>query len=128
MTSSISDENDAKPWPKEASFRDEHDRHHIHDPNDCTIRYTCSQGHKWSRRVSRPCWCGWSKYLSENTASVRVFLDFWCWMGEDNFILMDGKSYKPALDVRLETHTMPEIDEILLENEARFCSILRAVL
>lgn len=128
MTSSVSSESDAKPWTKDALSTDVCGRRHTHDPNDCTVTYTCSLGHKWSRRVCHPCWCGWSKYQSENVASIRVFLEFWCWVGEDNFIRMNGKSYKGAMDVRLETHTMPEVDEIVLENEAGFCSLLRGIL
>jgi hypothetical protein len=127
LTSEVSSQNDAKPWTKEMAFRDEHQRHHIHDPNDCTIQYTCSLGHKWTRRVSCPCFCGWSKYQKENIVSIRVFHEIWCWVGEDNFILMNGKSYKATMDVRLETKLMPEIDEILLENEAGFCQLLRGI-
>lgn len=128
MTSSVSIQDDAKPWTKDALSEDGCKRRHTHDPNDCTLTYTCSLGHKWSRRVCHPCWCGWSKYQAENTASIRVFLEIWCWMGEDNFIMVNGKAHKGAMDVRLETNTMPELDEILLENEAGFCQLLRGIL
>jgi hypothetical protein len=127
LASTVSTKGDAKPWSREMAFQDQHKRLHIHDPNDCTISYTCSQGHQWSRKVSHPCWCGWSKYVSENIASVRVFSEIWCWVGEDNFILMNGKSYKGLMDVRLETGMMPEIEEILLENEAGLCSLMRGI-
>lgn len=128
MTSSVSSESDAKPWTKGAVFEDGCKRRHVHDPNDCMVTYTCSQGHRWDRRVSHPCWCGWSKYQLENTPSIRVFFEIWCWVGEDNFILMSGKAYKAGMDVRLETQMMPEIEEILLEDESGFCSLLRGVL
>lgn len=125
ITSSVSAQDDAKPWTKDAVFEDARKRRHVHYPDEFTVTYTCSQGHKWTRRESHPCWCGWSQYLEENIASVRVFCEMSCWMGEDNFILINGKGYKGVRDVRLESSLMTEIDEILLENESPLCNLLR---
>lgn len=120
--------DDAKPWTQDAVSKDVHGRRHVHDPNDCAVMYTCGLGHNWTRRSAHPCWCGWSKYLADNTPFVRVFCEMSCWVGEDNFILMGQKGYKGYVDVRLETETTPEIDDILLEYESPFCSLLRGAL
>lgn len=128
LTSTVSMKDDAAPWTKDALSTDKCDRRHTHDPRECTTSLTCSLGHQWTRKVSHPCWCGWSYYQSENIASVRLFLEIWCWVGEDNFIMVNGKSYKGYVDVRLETSSMVEANEIALENDAAFFQLLRGIL
>lgn len=40
-------------------FYDEDGRYHVHDVNQSSTEYSCSNGHRWTE-VSRPsCWCGW---------------------------------------------------------------------
>lgn len=126
ITSSVSTQQyKVGPCLKEDYFRDEHSRLHAHHGNaDYDIPYLCSQGHTWTRRVTIPCWCGWSKYLVDNIPFVRIFYEVGFGAGEDNFILMNGKVYKVHLDVRLVTHKWPELDDILLEYESPFCSLM----
>ena len=40
-------------------FHDETGRRHLHDSNDITTRYRCSEGHGWIDIHKKPCWCGW---------------------------------------------------------------------
>lgn len=128
LESSVSMKSDDQPWTKEALSEDKIGRRHIHVKTESTVSFECTQGHKWARRMARPCWCGWSHYVEENIASIRIFMEIWCWVGEDNFIMMNGKAYKGMSDVRLETSLMTEVDEIVLENESPFCSLLRGII
>lgn len=128
VTSTVSMKDDATPWTKDVLSEDKHDRRHTHDPREFTVFYTCSLGHQWTRKMSHPCWCGWSYYQFENIASIRIFIEIGCWVGEDNFILINKKSYKGAVDVRLEKSTLIEADEIVIENEAAFYQLLRGIL
>ncbi len=127
LTSTVSMKDDATPWTKDALSEDKHERRHTHDSREFTVSYTCTLGHQWTRRMSHPCWCGWSYYQSENIASIRIFYEIGCWVGEDNFILMGGKSYKGSADVRLERNTTAEADEIVLEEDAAFYQLLRGI-
>ena len=40
-------------------FYDEEGNYHDHDANTITTDYTCSNGHKWSKKTTGSCWCGW---------------------------------------------------------------------
>jgi hypothetical protein len=32
---------------------------HDHDRNVTSVDFVCSKGHKWVRRTTKKCWCGW---------------------------------------------------------------------
>ncbi len=42
-------------------FYDEDGNQHCHDPNTTTTDFTCSNGHKFTKKSKRSCWCGWNK-------------------------------------------------------------------
>lgn len=43
-----------------APFYDEEGKLHIHDNNATVSKYTCSNGHTFSRKSEIHCWCGWN--------------------------------------------------------------------
>lgn len=40
-------------------FYDEGGNRHNHDANERTTNYSCSNGHKWTIKSVKGCWCGW---------------------------------------------------------------------
>jgi len=40
-------------------FYDEEGKFHDHDNNRITTNYACSNGHQWTEKITRSCWCGW---------------------------------------------------------------------
>lgn len=59
-------------------FIDEQNRYHIHDPNQRTVSYECTNGHKWSESYYDKCLiCGWS-----NNSPIKYQLTFWDKVGK----------------------------------------------
>lgn len=42
-----------------SSFYDESGKEHVHDPNTVTFWHKCSNGHVWTVKGKKKCWCGW---------------------------------------------------------------------
>jgi len=42
-------------------FYDEEGKMHSHDRNIHKTKYSCSNGHRWTEKVSGICWCGWGE-------------------------------------------------------------------
>ena len=40
-------------------FYDEEGIFHLHDDNEITQGFKCSNGHSWSETYKANCWCGW---------------------------------------------------------------------
>ena len=42
-------------------YYDENGKYHNHDPNATEAGYKCSNGHLWSEKIKKKCWCGWEQ-------------------------------------------------------------------
>lgn len=47
-----------------APFYDKEGKCHVH-PNEITVIYYCSKGHRWTQNEQKTCWCGWPKLTGD---------------------------------------------------------------
>lgn len=51
-------------------YYDEEGKYHYHDSNVETSNYQCSNGHRFTKKRTGSCWCGWGKKLTEKKRPV----------------------------------------------------------